>query len=757
MSEEQFEIVIVPEKRIYPTSLAEYNDFGIFAVKVVETEHWDMIEYNRYGNITIKGNMPNLEIGKTYIATVRRKNDARYGLGYEVVVPPYMKPFSTVEEQRVFLSTILTQRQVDSLFQAYPSEDVISLIKTERIDVSLTKGIGEATLKKIKEKIIENEKYQRAIIKLTGEFGIPYTSVKRLSDKYGSPDILLEKINMNPYIMTEVEGFGFKTVDEIALKMGIEKNSPYRIVSCAEYILYEESNSGHCWMKLTELINEAIKLLGISIKEIRETLSNEKYMQKYTIEDDIIYLREFHKYETQIKENVLRILNAKFPFKITNVEETIAEVEKEQGFKFTDEQRQAIDLIVKHNLVIISGKAGTGKTSVIKGIVKVLKTIDIPTDEINSLGKRSLDYATCALSGKASQRIQESTGIESFTIHRLYGYNPKLGGWMFNEVNPLPTDVIILDEGSMVNSEIFYYALRAIKSGAKLIIAGDIAQLEPIGVGNVLVGLLESNKVPKVELTIVHRQAQKSGILSSANKVREGEKFISDNEYGHKKIGELQDLWLYAYGSGEEVYHRVMKIAKKYNGNILDFQIIVPMKTKGANSARNINLACQKIFNQDPNLVDNEKKIERKNVTFLEGDKVILNGNNYDKGVFNGTIGIIKYIDSAFVENGEVIGEIVIDFEGVGEIRFTKSEMSSLDLAYAITVHKSQGSQWKYVVFAMDYSSYVMLNRQLTYTGMTRAMKGLFMVVQLKALQHSIKTNKATKRRTFLQKLMKAA
>lgn len=749
MSDEQFEIVVIPQRRLFPKPFAEYNDFGIFGVEVVDSENWDLIDLNPYGNITIKGGMPDLQIGKQYTAMVCRKKDPRFGLGYEVVNGQiYMKMFTTREEQVTFLSSILSEFQTNALTAAYPDGNLVDLIKEDKLDLATVKGIGEATLAKIKDKILANEKYQRAIITLTGEFGIPYSAVKRLSDKYGSPDMLIDKINENPYILTELDGFGFKKVDEMALKMGVAKDSKNRIVSCAEYVLSEESGNGHCWMKLTRLINESIKLLELSIDSIKEALITEAKSQRYVVDEDenIIYLREYHKYELQIKENVFRLLNAKFEHKVENLDSIIAHVEEKQGFKFTDEQKTAIVYAIEHNILIVNGKAGTGKTSVIKGIVEVLRTI------------QGLEYATCALSGKASQRIQESTGLDAYTIHRLYGYNPQLG-WMYDEYNHLQKDIIILDEASMVNSELFYYVMRAIKDGAKLIITGDTAQLEPIGVGNVLVDLLESNKVPKVELTIVHRQAQKSGILSCANLVREGKKFIGNKDFGYQRLGELQDLYLYAYEDGDKVFNQVMGIAKKFGtGNILDFQIIVPMKTRGKNCAKNINEACQKLFNQDPENVDPRNKIEKKNVTFLEGDKIILNGNNYDKGVFNGTIGIIKYIDSSYVnKDGEATGEIVIDFEGVGDIRFTKSEMNRVDLAYAITVHKSQGSQWKYVVFAMDYSSYVLLNRQLTYTAMTRASKALFMPVELKALQFSIETNKSTKRQTFLPEMLKCA
>jgi exodeoxyribonuclease V alpha subunit len=743
MDTNTIEIVLVPKKRMY---YSEASSFGIYAVDIEDTNNWDAIEVNSFGDVTIKGNMPELVLGKMYIATVTPKKDAKYGMGYEVKTI-YSKPVTTIEEQRQFLLAILTEKQVESVFQAYPNENVIELIKNDKFDHRLAYGIGEVTLQKIKEKILLNEKYQQAIIKLTGEFGIPYNAVKKLSDHYGSPDLLVQKIEENPYILTEVDGYGFKRVDELAMKMGVSKTSPHRINSCIEYVLEEQANNGHCWVKLTKAINDAISFLNIKISDIEEVIMK-KNNPKFTIENDIIYLNKYYKYESGIKYNILRLLDAKFKHTITDVEKKIKEIEAKQGFEFTDEQREAIYLAVNHNVVIVNGKAGTGKTSVIKGIVEVLKSVEILEST------EGLEYATCALSGKASQRIQESTGLDSYTIHRLLGYNVALG-WVYNENNKLPKDIIILDEASMVNSQLFYYLVRAIKDGAKLIITGDTAQLEPIGVGNVLVDLISSGVVPNVELTIVHRQAQKSGILSCANMVRDGKKFLSNNDLGQMRLGELQDLYTYAYNDKDKVYKAVIKIAKQYKGDLLDFQIIVPMKSRGQLSTKNLNVELQKIFNQDPKDVDAKRKIERRNVTFLEDDKVIINGNNYDKGVFNGTIGIIKYIDSTYTENGNVVGEIVIDFEGIGDIRFTKEEMSQLDLAYAITCHKSQGSQWRYVVFALDYASYILLTRQLTYTAMTRAREALFMPVELKALQYSIETDRSSKRNTFLYEMLR--
>lgn len=746
-SKDEQGLIDITIKPSYEKFYSHDTNYGIYAVVLAhDSENLDLIQYDEFSKeINLVGSMPKLQSGSTYVASVTEKSHPKFGLQYEVKTI-YEKPLSTRSEQVVFLNTLLTANQVVAITEAYPSEDLIELIKSDGVDTDLLKGIGSKILEKIKLKIIENEKYQKAIIELTGKFGIPYNAVARMSKLYGSPELLLEKVKEDPYILTELNGFGFKRVDEIALNMGIDKESPKRIGRCLEYIIVEQAeNSGHVWVKVTKAISEAVKLLGVKIALVQSMLGEiiEDNGNQLSRINDMLFIKNNFIYELGIALNLERLLESNpvvsFDF---DFEESVAKVEEKQGFKFTKEQIQAIQYGIEHNVIVVNGKAGVGKTAVIKGIIEVLQMHQKTLKDV-----MDLEYATCALSGKASQRIQESTGLESFTMHRLLGYNPRLG-WVFNEDNRLSKDVIVLDEASMVNSQLFYYLIRAIEDGAKLIITGDTAQLEPIGVGNVLVDILSNGKVPSVELTIVHRQAQKSGILSNANLVREGFGFVDKNDYKRSRLGELKDLYMYPAKNGEKVLSYVIQIAQKYDGDIMDFQVLTPMKSKGQLSTQPLNNELQKIFNADPSNIDESRKIERKHNTLLEGDKVIINGNNYDKGVFNGTMGIIEYID----KSNE--GEIIIDFEGVGRITFKKEELGQIDLGYCITIHKSQGSQWKYVVLAFDYSSYILLNRQLVYTGMTRASQALFFPVELKALQYAIDTDKSSKRNTLLPLLL---
>ena len=258
-----------------------------------------------------------------------------------------------------------------------------------------------------------------------------------------------------------------------------------------------------------------------------------------------------------------------------------------------------------------------------------------------------------------------------------------------------------------------------------------------------------------MELTIVHRQAQRSGILSSANLVREGEQFIEGNFTGTTRLGELEDLFLYAKNNKESVLKTTLSIAEKYKGDVMDFQIIAPMKSRGAVSTSELNAKLQVIFNGDTSNVDDNKKVKRSKYSIVEGDKVILNGNNNDKMIFNGTMGIVTHVDISAKDNkGNTVGEVVVNFESLGNMSLTMEEMKHVDLAYAITCHKSQGSQWRFVVLSLDYSSYILLTRQLIYTAMTRASEALFMPVEMKALNYAISNDKSTKRRTFLSSIM---
>jgi exodeoxyribonuclease V alpha subunit len=710
------------------------NDFKIYGAVPANSE--DIAEhdlkFNGYNNLTLNGILPKLEIGTTYKATLKEKAHPKHGVGYEVLNIFQELPRS-IDEQRAYLSTLLTELQVKNIYNVYEGKDVIQLMKDNEFDYNLVSGLGEHTYNIIRTKVLSNLELQEALVALT-KYGLTYSIVSKLVKKYGSASLVVQRIEDNPYVLTEVDGIGFLKCDDYALSMGMEKDSPKRITACINYVLSEESDkNGHSWVSRESLLKKSTELLGIDLSYV-ESLLNSYNGKLLYIKDDKVARMNLYNYEKWIHEAVKKLLSSK-PEPIDNLNERIEFAEKKQGFKFTDEQRDAIVKSVENNIIVITGKAGTGKTTILKGVVEVLK----------GSGKFK-NYFACALSGKASQRIAESTGLNASTIHRLLGSKEEGQGFFYDYENSLPHGVVILDEASMANSYIFHSLNSAIDEGSKFVILGDVEQLEPIGAGNVLKDLIDSGAIPVAFLTQVHRQAQKSGILSIANQVREGIQFADSNDYEDKVLGELKDLHFKPYRRAESVKKAILKACRQYlkapDFDLMNFQVIVPMKNRGEIATKKLNVELQKIFNPEIKPV-----LSRNGFDFKQGDKVIQNGNNYDVNVFNGTLGIVENVDT-------IKKEITINFVGTGNVTYSQEDMNQIDLAYALTVHKVQGSQFDNVVIGIDYSSYMLLGRQLIYTALTRASKLCILAVELEALTHAIRTNKSSKRNTFLKDLL---
>ncbi|MET3209929.1 UNVERIFIED_CONTAM: exodeoxyribonuclease V alpha subunit [Paenibacillus sp. PvR008] len=719
MNSDIIEINLKPVKKLYYGS-----DFGVFSCVSNSTS----VVNNQYGNFVINGPMPELSLKAEYVARLHYVQHKKYGWGYEVQNIRQELP-NTIKGQHAFLRSILSEAQCEPIIERYPNEDIIEMIRSGTLNYSEIKGIGKKTFNKIREKVNDNFNIQEVLIELS-QYGVTYTVIKKLLERYyNSPTIVVQKIKENPYILCEeVNGLGFKKVDGYALMMNIEENSPYRLVAAIDYILKdEESKNGHCWINIDHMKKSMIYLLNLSSEIISNFLTREN-LRSFYLDETRIALKRAYQDELKIFNKIMELLKGD-PYRIENIENKIEKVENEQGFKFTEEQRQTIFDCVEHNVVIISGKAGTGKTSVLKGILKIL-------DEYT--------YETCAFSGKASQRIIESTGLTSQTIHRLLGYNPKMG-FLYDHDNPLYQQVIVPDEGSMIPSYLFRSLIVAIPNGHKLIMLGDVEQLAAVGSGKPFIDMIDSKKIKVCELTQVHRQAMKSGILVAANTIREGNQIVQANDYTPKVVGDLKDLFLYPKVNSQDIYNHIIELCKsnKDRFNLKEFQVIVPMKNKGILSTKNLNHALQNIFN-----CNSENGLKRADIFFKTGDKIIKNGNDYDNGVFNGTIGFIACVD---YENDA----LTVDFMGVEEqVIYKREQLLQIDLAYALTTHRVQGSQFDNVIYALDYSSYMLLNRQQVYTGLTRAIKRCVFIFELKALIRATQTNDTNKRNTFLKEML---
>lgn len=399
-------------------------------------------------------------------------------------------------------------------------------------------------------------------------------------------------------------------------------------------------------------------------------------------------------------------------------------------------------ILRRNNNIFITGNCG--KTSLVSGILETL---------------RKYSFVQTSLSGRAASRMAEVTGQDGYTIHRLLGYpQGDKQGFKFHDENPLPYDIYIIDEISMVDAYLFYYLLRAIPSGAKLFLLGDIAQLESIGCGNIAHDMISSREIATVLLTKIHRQAAKSAIITESVKVRNGQQLIDKEWAGTETRGELQDLTLKCYSDKSNTYYEIMKAfaeAMSDNDfNIMDLQIIVPVKNNGAACTYEINNAVQEIYNPESN---NKKEVtgfsNGKTYIIREGDKVMNISNNYKTSppIYNGNIGIVKYIDYDEELDEEIM---LVDFQGIGEVKVPKSTWGSIELGYACTCHKFQGSEANHVIFGLDFTSYSLLTREMIYTGITRAKKKCDLIAQTGALRMAISKEGVSKKQTHLQQCL---
>lgn len=433
-------------------------------------------------------------------------------------------------------------------------------------------------------------------------------------------------------------------------------------------------------------------------------------------------------------------------FNISNWEEIVNKVEEKQGFAFTNEQRAAIKLSLDNNVMALTGLAGAGKTSTANGICSLYDNYSI---------------IACALSGKASVRITEATGLPASTIHRTLGYQN--GQFTFNKENKLAVDIVLIDEATMINGTLFLSLLEAIPSGAKVIIMGDVQQLTPIGNCQVFADILDSNVLPIVKLTKPHRQALMSGIIPTSIKVANQELIFGNSFEGNHILGELKDMELDITSSKESLSDIIIRHFQeeimKYN-DIMEVQVCVPMRIRGDMSCYNLNTKIQSIYNpqfkdcKEIEIFLEKKKDDVKKYIIREGDKVLNTKNNYKcvnkdgetTPVFNGNIGIVKEIEDD--------GYCTIDFIGIGEVVFNKSEAKNLELAYACTVHKMQGSGFTSTIVGMDTSSYIMNNSELLYTAITRAKKYCVLVGNNYAISKAIQTKEVKTKQTFLREML---
>ena len=586
------------------------------------------------------------------------------------------------------------------------------------------KEIPRLGQKKIDE-LVESwneQKHMFDIMVFLKSFDISTLYAVKIFKLYGNDAI--EILTHNPYrLITDIDGIGFLKADAIALKMGYDMTSEKRREAGVNYTLNQFAEDGNTYAYQTFLSPEVGNLLSIAPSFIDETIEIMVANEDLIEEDNKIFLPYYYRAEKYIADKFYELLNS-YKEKEEIDDTQIHDIEQVLNIEYNEQQRQAIKTALTSNIMVLTGGPGTGKTTVTKGIITALRL----------LNKVIL---LAAPTGKAADRMSDATGGEAKTIHRLLGYNPTQG-YLHNEDFPLFGDVLILDESSMINVSLMYTLLKAVPLDMKLILIGDVDQLPCIGAGNILSDLIKSGMIPIVKLEKIFRQAAQSKIITTAHAINHG-------EIPEIKNTKDSDLFFLTNNDEDSIVETITELVKnrlpaKYKIIPTDIQVLTPMK-KGALGTKNLNDVLQKELN--PN---GANEIKYGDTIYRENDKVMQVKNNYDKGVFNGDSGFIKKIDK---EHKMVT---ILFRKQIAEYEF--AELDEIMLAYAVTVHKSQGSEYPIVVMPITKAHYMMMKRNLVYTGITRAKSLCVMVGQKPTLYMAINTLDTTKRNTYLKEFL---
>lgn len=710
-------------------------------------------------NITAKGTCFKPDYGVAYKLVAKETQDPKYGKQYNIISLNSSFKLNTEDEKRKFFSFFLSKTQIESLLNC--GQDPIQMLENRDIaSLCKIKGIKEFTAKRMCDGYDKNKDNSSVYVKLY-EFGLTKNAIDKLVEKYGSPQLVINKITENPYVLiSEVEGYGWAKADAMALNAGIAPTSTFRLNAFVEFYLTKVANEdGNTWVSLQEIRNAFYEYIPEATDEdVRKTLKGLNLPNalgysiiKYFPETDRICLTRYLKLEQDIAKELKRIMKGEnLPYDKDKIEEVQKETEKVQGWTFEEEQVNATKLILNNPVSIITGYAGSGKSS----------SLTLATSILNK--HHSYSIAQTALSGRAASRMSEITGLPGYTIHRLLGINFETGVPAFSEKIPLNKNIIILDETSMVDGYIFLKLLKAIKTGSKLVMLGDTHQLECIGLCNLLNDMIQSHVIPHLDLKKIHRQAAKSGIISTATKISNGQQIIPSIIWqGAQTCGELQDLDIIGLEGNALSQETILDEYRKLIGkgiNKDDIDVIVPMRKRGDICLNVLNQKIQDIVaNKSLNYVTCRRKTKEDNeVDIYEGDRIIVTQNNYhdvmdenehEVPIFNGNIGKVINISP----NGK---EMTVDLYQQGKVIIPSSVFSCIDLGYAITCHAKQGSETPYAIIGLDSSCYTLLSREWLYTALTRAKKHCILIGQNTMLFKAVKISSISKKQTWLTELL---
>ncbi len=697
---------------------------------------------NGYKNpVTVVGNIVSPSPGEILQISGKWSTHPKFGKQFKAEAYTIKNPVS-IQGIKNFLGAGLIKgigpKMADRIVEKF-GEKSLEIIDYQPEELQKIDGIGPKRVSQIKE-AWDEQKHIRDLMIFLQAYDIGSGSAIRIFKRYGQGAISVLK--KNPYkLASEVFGIGFRTADHIAEKLGFEKNSPVRVEAGIIFILNKLSEEGHVYYpfeKLTEKCREILRVTAETIKTAIDTLglkgdviidSTFIKSEESGIDNKSVYLKKYHIAEKGIAENLMRVYSAKHLSGNVNIVKALKWVQSEINITLAEKQILAVKTAVQSRLMIITGGPGTGKTTVINAIIRILK-------ELN------LKILLAAPTGRAANRMSETTSHPAKTIHRALEYTPNQGSFRRNRENPLDTDILILDEASMIDTQLMNSLLEAVPDRAAVIMVGDTNQLPSVGAGNVLGDIIESGKFPFVELDEIFRQAGGSNIILNAHRVNRGFMPEFDNQ------NEQTDFYFIEQDDPERVLDIILELVAKRIPDRFSFdpfhdiQVISPMH-KGIIGTENLNRALQDSLNPA------ESKLIKGFKSFRINDRVIQRKNNYEKEVYNGDTGRITDIDP---ENQKI--NILFDQK---EIEYEYNEMDELTLAYAISVHKSQGSEYPAVILPLLTQHYIMLQRNLIYTAITRGKSLVVVTGSKKAFEIGIKNDRIIKRYTHLSRMIKKA
>lgn len=729
--EKQFTTLSGQIERITYTNLE--NGFTIARVKV-------------YGNrdlVTVVGNMISPTPGEILKMRGEWTNHPRFGEQFKISQYKTTIP-ATVYGIKKYLGSGLIKgigpKMADRIVNCF-GKDTLEIIEKNTQNLSQVPGIGKKRIAMIKVAWDEQKEIREVMLFLQAH-GVSSGYATKIFKQYGNNSIAV--VQENPYrLATDIFGIGFITADEIAKKLGFAGDCRVRVEAGILYVLHQLADEGHVYYPYEPLLQKVKEILKVNREIIIKALAFISFEKKVIIEDlnenlenykennKAVFLAKYYLCETSISARLKNILKTPKAIRQVNQEKALAWVQKKLAITLAKSQTAAIKSALINKVLVITGGPGTGKTTIIHAILKIFSKINAK-------------ILLAAPTGRAAKKMSETTGHTAKTIHRLLEFSFAQGGFTKNEKKPLKCDLLVIDETSMLDTILLHHLLKAVPHSATLILVGDVNQLPSVGAGNVLGDIMVSGRVPVVKLTEIFRQAQGSLIIVNAHKINNGFLPTFNSPDSDRK---KQDFYFISQEDSEKVLEIILRLvgeripAKFGFDPMEDIQVLTPMH-KGIVGAGNLNMRLQELLNPGENKIIQGKR------GFRPKDKVMQIKNNYDKSVFNGDIGRIIRIETE-------LKEMIICFDGK-EISYDFSELDEIRLAYAVSVHKSQGSEYPVVIIPVLIQHYILLQRNLIYTAITRGRKLVVMVGTKKAMAIAVKNNKTMKRYTSLkQRLIK--